>query len=365
MVDIKKIYERLSVDELTAKSILEGFFKELRNRYRDNSSIDYLLKNDGYYFNYSRNVEQFEIDYNEKFHPVVKAYVDELVDDVVEYAKRCGARIYKPYWEDDCYYESKVRTESRLNRELVEFCELTSASDEVLTAIFNMAVSKLTELGIAWGSIDALPGACSDEPYYISSSQWVFQSYEDFKRIMARELYLEGESMFSSELYDRYKENVAKNNRGSMDDIFNGIVKINSEYIAEDEKIITQGDYEYSKISGEMKELLAELVTVCDWVGNEKLYAYAQKFKLELWGFGYGYEDDYIEQIALEFTDKFQNYNGKDYVEKCRFLMHETEVGNDYCYLKYEKRFDDLSESEKEIVLTKVINECFDMIQRK
>ena len=46
-------------------------------------------------------------------------------------------------------------------------------------------------------------------------------------------------------------------------------------------------------------------------------------------------------------------------------VQYVRKQSNDYCYLKYEKRFDDLYESEKEIVLKKVINKCFAIMQHK
>ena len=342
MVSIKNLCEKVSFDEMTVRSVLKDFFEEVGTQYRDSRPIDYLLNSCCDYFNYNGSVQKFENKYYEdKFHPIVKAYIDEMVDIFINYAKVCGAKLYKPYWEDSNYYESIVRTESRLNRELIKFCNITNASDEVLTAIFNIALKKLTELGIAWGSIDALPGLCSDEPYYFESSQWVFQSYEEFKRIMAKELFLEGEYILGEEHCDEYKQHITEN----------------------DIEIVIGNNFSRDKVSDAMREYLRELVATSEWIGNEKLTAYAVKFELELAGFGAGYEDDYLEIIAKEIIDKSKQYEGKDFVETCRFLMHETKAGNNYCYLKYEKRFDDLSESEKETVMRKVVNECIYQLQ--
>lgn len=342
MIDIKKLCEKVSFDEMTVKTVLESFFKDLGTQYRDSSSIDYLLGNRCEYFNYSGSIEKFENNYHEdRFHPIVKAYIDELVDNLVEYAKHCGAMIYKPYWEDSCYFEGCVRTGSRLNGDLIEFCNATNASDEVLTGIFNIALEKLTELGVAWGSVDEFPGACSDEPFYIDSSQWVFQSYEEFKRMMARIIYYEGESIVGWEKHEEYAEGISEN----------------------DIEIVNKRNYDYDKVSDAMRQYLREVVAACDWIGNEKLMAYAAKFELELAGFGNGYEDDYLELIAEEFIDESKQYIGKDFIDTCRFLMHETKEGNNYCYLKYEKKFDDLSDSEIETVMKKVINECISQMR--
>lgn len=342
MVSIKELCEKVSFDVMTVRSVLNSFFEEVGTQYRDSRPIDYLLNNRSDYFNYNGSVQKFEENYYEdKFHPIVKAYIDELVDSLVDYAKNCGAKLYKPFWEDPYYYESNVRTGSRLNQELIEFCNITNASDEVLTAIFNIALKKLTELGIAWGSIDAIPGLCSDEPYYCSSSQWVFQSYEEFKRIMAKEIYLEGESILGEDGCDEYKEHITEN----------------------DVEIVISNNFSCDKVSGAMRGYLRELVAAAEWIGNEKLTAYAVKFKLELAGFGPGHEDDYLEIIAKEFINESKQYEGKDFIETCRFLMHETKIGNDYCYIKYEKRFDDLSESEKEATMRKVVNECIFWLQ--
>ena len=97
---------------------------------------------------------------------------------------------------------------------------------------------------------------------------------------------------------------------------------------------------------------------------KEKLMAYVTKFDLELGGFGNGREDDFLEIVADLFIHEYKEYVGNDFVEKCRFLMHETDEGNKYCYLKYEKKFDDLSESERDTVMKKVINECISQMQR-
>lgn len=337
MVDIKKLSKKVNLDERTVKAVLEGFLKTLRTEYRDSDPIDYILRKCYCKFNDNYSVEQFENNYYEdKFHPVVKEYISELVDGFVEYAKKYGARLYKPYWEDEDYYEGRVKEKSKLDFELVEFCEVTNASDEVLTGIFNIALEKLTELGVAWGSVDEFPGACSDEPYYIDSSQWVFQSYEQFKRIMARVLYLCGESIVGWDTYEEYEDSITES----------------------DEEIVKKENYDYDKISDGMKKLLAIIVSNCEWVGNEKLMAYAAKFELELAGFCNRNEDDYLEVIAEEFIEESKQYVGKDFIETCRFLMHETKVGNNYCFLKYEKKFDDLSDSEKETVMKKVVLEC-------
>lgn len=342
MVDIKKLCEKVSFDEMTVKTVLESFFKDLGTQYRDSSSFDHMLGNSCHYFNYSGNVEKFEKNYYEdKFHPIVKAYIDELVDNLVENAKHCGAMLYKPYWEDSSYFEGCVRTGSRLNGELIEFCNATNASDEVLTGIFNIALEKLTELGVAWGSVDEFPGACSDEPFYIDGSQWVFQSYEAFKKTMARVFYFEGECILGYDEYDKAKKYITEN----------------------DIEIVKKRNYDYDKVSDGMRSYLQNAVAACDWIGNEKLKAYAVKFELELAGFGNGYEDDYLEQVAADIIYESKQYAGKDFIDTCRLLLHETKVGNDYCYLKYEKKFDDLSESERDTIMKKVINECISQMR--
>lgn len=344
MVNIKKISEKVNIDERTVKVVLESFLKTLRTEYRDSDPIDYLLGERYCGFNCKGSVQKFEAQYKEEngFHPVVKEYISELVDEFVGFAKNCGAELYKPYWEDTEYYEGNVRETSKVGYSLLEFCNITNASDEVLTALFNIASNILKEQGIAVGGADEMSGSCSEEPYYLCSRIWVFPTYENFRKIMARELYLEGEFIVGEEKFDEYKNYITESDR---------------------EIVIRRGD-DFDKLSNEMKECLREIVATCDWIGNEKLMAYATKFDLELAGFGNGNEDDFLEIVAELFIHESEQYVGKDFVETCRLLMHETREGNEYCYLKYEKKFDDLSESERDTIMKKVINECISQMQR-
>lgn len=344
MVNIKKISEKVNIDERTVKVVLESFLKTLRTEYRDSDPIDYLLGERYCGFNCKGSVQKFEAQYKEEngFHPVVKEYISELVDEFVGFAKNCGAELYKPYWEDTEYYEGNVRENSKVSYPLLEFCNITNASDEVLTALFNIASNTLKEQGIAVGGANEMPGLCSEEPYYLGSRIWVFASYENFKKIMARDLYLEGELIVGEEKFDEYKNYITESDR---------------------EIVIRRGD-DFDKLSNEMKEYLREIAATCDWIGNEKLMAYVTKFDLELGGFGNGREDDFLEIVADLFIHEYKEYVGNDFVEKCRFLMRETDEGNKYCYLKYEKKFDDLSESERDTVMKKVINECISQMQR-
>ena len=332
MVNIKKIGEKLSYDEMTVKSVLEGFFKGLSTEYKNDNPFSYLLNKCNNDFNSNYSVSKFEdAYYNDEFHPIIKEYINELVEDLISYAKRHGAGLYKPFWEDTDYYEGMVRERSDVGHELKMFCNIVNASDEVLTAIFNITLEKLTEQGIAWGSMDACPEMCSDEPFYIDGKEWIFRSYEDFKKIISSSIMMQGE-FWDYELYDEIRP------------------------LKQDIKIVCNGEYDYGKVSALMNDYLTTIVKMCEWVGNDKLEVYATKFELELAGFGNGYEDDYLEFIEEDIMKQIKSYTGHELDEDCKNLLRTSESISQYCCLKYEKTYDELTDDEQQAVLEKVRN---------